>query len=155
MQKGLYNTAMKKYNLTILFILILITISVSSYFFYLDILYKDKLVQKNVESLYELSRTASKPIVAYANTTELDAKSAEYNEIIRELNLDAIAKTESEMLNIKGAIHNNYSYILLKKLLNIIKNDEVNLISACIGKECTEDTYGYLIKIRPYSLKLK
>jgi len=146
---------MKKYNVVILFILILITISVSSYFLYLDIIYKDKLVKKDVESLYDLKRTASKPIVLYAKGAELEKKTAEYNDIIRELNLDAIAQVEKETLIIRGVIHNSYSYILLKKLLNLIKNDNVTLLSTCIGKECTDDNYGFIIKIKPYSLKLK
>jgi len=146
---------MKKYNVVILFILILITISVSSYFLYLDIIYKDKLVKKDVESLYDLKRTASKPIVLYAKGAELEKKSAEYNDIIRELNLDAITQVEKETLIIRGVIHNSYSYILLKKLLNLIKNDNVTLLSTCIGKECTDDNYGFIIKIKPYSLKLK
>jgi hypothetical protein len=146
---------MKQYNLVILFILILITISVSSYFFYLDIIYKDKLVKKDVELLYDLKRIAGKPIVTYANAAELEEKVFNYNEIIQELNIDAIAELEKDSIVIRGEIHNNYSYILIKRLLNIIKNDEVNLISACVGKECADNDYGFLIKIKPYLLKLK
>ncbi len=146
---------MKKYNIVLLFILILITISISTYFFYLDIIYEDKLVKKDVESLYELKRAAGKPIVVYANKDELEQKAYTYNQIIVELNLDAAAAVSSNIITIRGAIHNSYSYILLKRLLNIIKNDEVNLISTCIGKECTQEDYGFLIKIRPYTLKLK
>ena len=146
---------MKQYNLIILFILILITISVSSYFFYLDIIYKDKLVKKDVKSLYDLKRIAGKPIVQYANPTELEEKVFEYNQIILELNIDAIAEIQSNIIVIRGAIHNSFSYILLKRLLDIVKNDEVNLNTTCIGKECTEDNFGFLIKIRPYLLKLK
>jgi len=145
---------MRKYNFTILFILILITISVSTYFFYLDIIYRDKLVKKDVEALYQLKRIASKPIVQYSSTPELLQIETEYNEIILELNLDAIATNDGGHIVLTGVIHNSYSYILLKKLLNIVKNDNVNLISVCIGKECTEDIYGFLIKIKPYSLKL-
>jgi len=145
---------MKKYNLVILFVLILITISVSTYFVYLDVIYRDKLVKKDVESLYKLKRVASKPIVQYANAKELQGKSDEYNEIIQELNLDAIARSDKTTIVIMGVIHNSYAYTLLKRLLNIIKNDNVNLINACIGKECTKDNYGFLIKIKPYSLKL-
>ena len=146
---------MKKYNIVLLFILILITISISTYFFYLDIIYEDKLIKKDVESLYELKRAAGKPIVVYANKDELEQKAYTYNQIIVELNLDAAAAVSSNIITIRGAIHNSYSYILLKRLLNIIKNDEVNLISTCIGKECTQEDYGFLIKIRPYTLKLK
>ena len=145
---------MKKYNFVILFILILITISVSTYFFYLDIIYRDKLVKKDVESLYKLKRVASKPIVQYLSPLEVKSKNDEYNEIIQELNLDAVATHDKSIITIMGVIHNSYAYILLKKLLNIIKNDNVNLINACIGKECTKDNYGFLIKIKPYSLKL-
>ena len=146
---------MKKYNLIFLFILILITISVSSYFFYLDIIYEDKLVKTDVKELYDLKRSAGRPIAVFANNEELEAKSYEYNQIIIELNIDAIAIVDRKIIIINGEIHNGFSYILLKRLLDIIKNDEVNLISTCIGKECTDNNYGFLIKIRPYTLKLK
>jgi len=144
---------MKKYNYVIVFILILITISLSTYFFYLDIIYQDKIVKKDVESLYELKRTAGRPIVTYANPDELEKRLFQYNQIIIELNLDASAKTEKKTIIIRGAIHNSFSYVLLKRLLDIIKNDEVNLISTCIGQECTDDNYRFFIKInyRNYS----
>lgn len=146
---------MRKYNLVLLFILILITISVSSYFFYLDIMYEDKLVKKDVESLYKLKRAAGRPIAVFATKKELATKVDLYNQIIVELNIDAIAKVQSNIIIIEGEIHNGFSYVLLKRLLNIIKNDEVNVISACIGKQCSAADYGFLLKIRPYTLKLK
>ena len=146
---------MKRYNLAILFVLILLTISVSSYFFYLDIIYKDKLTKNDVELLYDLKRVAGKPIVEYANAQELDKKAYDYNQIIQELNLDAIAEVKKETITIRGEIHNTLSYVLLKKLFDIIKNDEVNLLKTCVGKECTDNNYGFLIEIRPYMLKLK
>lgn len=148
---------MKKYNFTILvtlFILILITISISSYFFYLDIIYKDKLVKKDVASLSELKGMASKPIIINASAQELEKKMFEYNDVIRELNLDAIAEINKNNITIRGAIGDGYSYILFKKILNLVKNDEVKLISICVGKECTDDEYGFLIQFRPYLLKL-
>lgn len=146
---------MKQYNLAILFILILLTISVSSYFFYLDIIYKDKLVKQDVESLYDLKRIAGKPIVVYANEQEIEEKVFDYNQVIQELNIDAVAQAQKDTIIIRGAIHNSFSYILLKRLLNIIKNDEVNLVTTCIGRECTDNDYGFSIEIRPYLLKLK
>ena len=149
---------MKKYNFTILiilFIIILITISVSSYFFYLDIIYKDKLVKRDVESIYALKRQAVKPFVRFANKHELDNKALEYNDIIRELNLDAIAEVKENKLTVTGAIGDGYSYTMLKKLLNLIKNDEVKVLNICIGNECTKDDYGFLIEVKPYSLKVK
>ncbi|QOY51290.1 hypothetical protein [Candidatus Sulfurimonas baltica] len=112
-------------------------------------------MKKDVESLYDLTRIAGKPIVAYANATEIEEKVFKYNEIIQELNIDAIAEADSSFMVVRGEIHNSYSYILLKRLLNIIKNDEVNLMTACVGKECTDNDYGFLIKFRPYLLKLK
>jgi hypothetical protein len=146
---------MKQYNLAVVFILILLTISVSSYFFYLDIIYKDKLVKGDVESLYDLKRIAGKPIVVFANEQEIEEKAYDYNQIIQELNLDAIAEVQKNSITIRGEIHNTFSYVLLKRLLNIIKNDEVNLISTCIGMDCTDNNYGFLIEIKPYLLKLK
>ncbi len=138
-----------------MFILVLLTISVSSYFFYLDIIYEDKIVKEDVESLYKLKKAAGRPVIEYAHSKDVEQKVHNYNEIIVELNIDAIASSDKKTITIKGVIHNSYSYILLKRLLNIIKNDEVNLISTCIGKECTEDQYGFLIEFRPYLLKLK
>jgi hypothetical protein len=146
---------MKQYNFAILFVLILLSISVSSYFFYLDIIYKDKLVKSDVESLYDLKRLAGKPIVMFANEHEVDEKTFDYNQIIQELNIDAIAESNKQSIIIRGEIHNTFSYILLKRLLDIIKNDEVNLIRSCIGVECTDNDYGFLIEIKPYLLKLK
>lgn len=146
---------MRKYNIAIVFILILLTISISTYFFYLDIIYKNKFVKHNVQELSNLKNIATMPILKYANKQELEKKTLEYNQIIQELNLNAIAQAQKNDLVIKGTIHNSLSYVLLKRLLNIIKNDEVNLISTCIGKECTKDDYGFLIKFRPYLLKIK
>ena len=146
---------MKKYNIATVFILILLTISVSTYFFYLDIIYKDKFVQNDLYELANLKRVASKSIFQYANKEEVEKKVSEYNQIIQELNLDAIAQSQKNEVVIKGAINDSLSYTLLKRLLNIIKNDEVKLISTCIGKECTEDNYGFLVRFRPYLLKIK
>lgn len=146
---------MRKYNIAVVFILILLTISISTYFFYLDIIYKNKFVKHNVQELSNLKNIATMPILKYANKQELEKKTLEYNQIIQELNLNAIAQAQKNDLVIKGTIHNSLSYVLLKRLLNIIKNDEVNLISTCIGKECTKDDYGFLIKFRPYLLKIK
>jgi len=146
---------MKKYNLILMFIVVLLTISVSSYFFYLDIIYKDKLVKENVEELYTLKKTAGRPVIEYASKKEVEQKNFDYNQIIKELNLDAVSVADKKIITITGVIHNNYSYMLLKRLLNIIKNDEVNMVSSCIGKDCTKDNYGFIIKIRPYLLKLK
>lgn len=146
---------MKKYNLVLLFILILITISISSYFLYLDIMYKDKIVRKDVKELYDLKRSAGRPIAEYANANELESKVYEYNEIIIELNIDAMAEINKHYITIKGKIHNGFSYILLKRLLNVIKNDQVNMMNSCIGQDCIDSEYGFLINIRPYTLKLK
>lgn len=118
-------------------------------------MYKDKIVKKDVQSLYNLKREAGRPIAVYANAKELEDKTNLYNEIIIELNLDAIATVDKKVMIINGQIHNGFSYVLLKRLLGIIKNDEVNLISTCIGKECTDNDYGFLLKIRPYTIKLK
>ena len=118
-------------------------------------MYKDKLVKKDVQELYDLKRSAGRPIAVFAKPDELEAKAYEYNQIIIELNLDAVATSDKKLLTLNGQIHNGFSYVLLKRLLDIIKNDEVNIQSMCMGKECTDNDYGFLIKIRPYSLKLK
>lgn len=146
---------MKKYNIAIVFILILITISISTYFFYLDIIYKNKFTTNDVVELTKLNNIAKKPIVSYANKKELEEKASEYNQIIQEMNIDAIAKVENNLVVIQGVIHDNLSYLILKRILKIIKNDQVNLLSTCIGQGCTKEDYGFLIKFRPYLLKLK
>ncbi|MEA1918088.1 MAG: hypothetical protein U9N42_11260 [Campylobacterota bacterium] len=143
---------MKKYNLVALFILVLITISLSSYFYFLDIVYKDKVVKSDVQALYKLRENIKKPIVLYANTKVLKEKNEEYEEIIRDLNLDATSKVDDKSLKISGGLHNTYSYILMKKLLNIIKNDDVKVVNICIGSGCTHEPYGFSFVFRPYVL---
>ena len=146
---------MKQYNVAILFILILLTISVSSYFFYLDIIYKEKVVKNDIEVLHHLDNIAKKPIINYANEQELTQKSIHYQQLLDELNIEAHVQKESPFLLIEGVINDTISYLLLKQLLSIIKNDDVNIISTCVGKGCTSQNYGFLIKIRPYTLKLQ
>lgn len=146
---------MKKHNIIILFILIIIISSVFGYFFYLDKIYENKFITNNIVSIKELKKTANKPILKYANEEELNSKVREYNNIIVELNIDAIAQRDKNIIIIKGAINSSYAYVVLKRFLDLIKNDEVNLLSLCLGKGCTKDNYGFLIKIRPYTLKLK
>lgn len=146
---------MKKHNIIIFSILFLIIASVFGYFFYLDKIYENKFVTKNIVSIEELKKTANRPILDFADKEELASKVKEYNDIIIELNLNAIAQIDKNIIIIKGAINSNYSYVIIKRLLDLIKNDEVNLESLCLGKDCTKDKYGFLIKIRPYSLKLK
>lgn len=146
---------MKHYNTAIVFILILLTVSVSSYFYYLDIIYKDKLINVDIKSLNELKDVVKQPIIAYANEKELEAKAFEYNQIISELNINASAQTVNQHIIIKGNIDDSISYVLLKRLLNIIKNDSVNLVEACIGESCNDVEYGFVIKFQPYILKSK
>jgi len=89
---------MRKYNIAVVFILILLTISISTYFFYLDIIYKNKFVKHNVQELSNLKNIATMPILKYANKQELEKKTLEYNQIIQELNLNAIAQAQKMTL---------------------------------------------------------
>ncbi len=146
---------MKKYNLIVIFILILITIGVSSYFYFLDIVYKDKVVKSSVDTLNEFKSIASNEIIKFADDYDLGLKNDEYNEIISELNIEAYSQIDGKSLKVVGVLNTAFSYVLMKKLLNIIKNDDVKIENVCIGTQCSEESYSFVVKFRPYALNFK
>ena len=101
-----------------MFIVVLLTISVSSYFFYLDIIYKDKLVKEDVSSLYKLKKVAGRPVIEFANPQEVNKKNFDYNQIIKELNLDAMAITNKKIITINLILIN----IMNRSLQDFIKD---------------------------------
>ena len=148
----MYNIAMKKYSVVALFIVVLITIAVSSYFFFLDITHDNKLVKEEVDALQSLKSTINTPVAEYLTNNDLQAKSAEYRDILEELGIKGSCHTEKEVLIIEGVIEDSESYVLMKRLLAVVKNDNVTLLASCIGKGCVSSDYGYKIIIRPYRL---
>jgi len=143
---------MKKYSVVALFIVVLITIALSSYFFFLDITHDNKLVKEEVDALQSLKNTINTPVAEYLSNNDLQAKSAEYGDILEELGIKGTCHTEKEFLIIEGVIEDSESYVLMKRLLAVVKNDSVTLINSCIGKGCVPSDYGYKITIRPYKL---
>jgi len=147
-----YNIAMKKYSIVAMFIVVLITIAVSSYFFFLDITHDNKLVKEEVDALQELKSTINTPVAEYLTANDLQAKGSEYGDILEELGIKGSCRTEKEFILIEGVIEDSESYVLMKRLLAVVKNDSVTLIASCIGKGCVQADYGYKITIRPYKL---
>ncbi len=145
---------MKKYSLVSLFIVILITILVSTYFYFLDIVYEDKTVAAELQTLSELKKTVEQPIAVYAPDELLRKKNDQYDTLIQELDMDATVTIDKQELHIQGGIHDTYSYLLLKRLLDVVKNDDVDLVSSCIGQGCTADEFGFSITVHPYELKI-
>jgi len=145
---------MKKYSLVALFIVILMTILVSTYFYFLDIVYEDKTVAEEVKTFSALKTAVEQPVAVYAQDEVLRAKNDQYDSLIQELNMDAKVSIEKEKLIIQGGIHETYSYLLLKRLLDVVKHDDVELVSSCIGKGCTADEFGFSITIHPYVLNV-
>lgn len=145
---------MKKYSLVGLFVVVLIAILVATYFYFLDIVYENKTVAEEVKTFSALKTAVEQPVAVYAEGDVLRAKNDQYQAFIDELEMDAEVKIDHNKLTIQGGIHDTYSYLLLKRLLDIVKNDDVELISSCIGQGCTEDDFGFFITIHPYVLKL-
>ncbi len=143
---------MKKYSVIALFILVLITITISSYFYFLDIVHDNKVVKEEVGALQVLKNTINTPVAEYVEGKELQTKQESYAAILDELGINGRCRIEKELLVIEGVIDNGASYVLLKRLLAVIKNDEVTLVSSCVGKGCVPSAYGYKIMIRPYRL---
>ncbi|MDP2077879.1 MAG: hypothetical protein Q8J85_07495, partial [Sulfuricurvum sp.] len=137
-----------------LFVVILMTILVSTYFYFLDIVYEDKTVAEEVKTFSALKTAVEQPVAVYAEDQVLRAKNDQYNELIQELEMDAMVKIENQKLIIQGGIHETYSYLLLKRLLDVVKHDDVELVSSCIGKGCTADEYGFTITVHPYVLNI-
>lgn len=145
---------MKKYSIIALFILVLITISVSTYFFFLNIVHDNKVASEELKALQALKNAVHTPVAEYLNGADLNAKRESYATTLEELGIKGECRIEKEMLVIEGVIDDTTSYILLKRLLAVIKSDDVTLINSCIGKGCVQHAYGYKITIRPYRLNL-
>lgn len=154
LQSASCSFVMKKYSLVALFIVILMTILVSTYFYFLDIVYEDKTVAEEVKTFSALKTAVEQPVAVYAEDQTLRAKNDQYDAIIHELEMDAMVTIDKQKLIIQGGIHETYSYLLLKRLLDVVKNDDVELVSSCIGKGCTADEYGFNITIHPYVLNI-
>ena len=148
------NIAMKKYSLVGLFVVILITILVSTYFYFLNIVYEDKTVAEEVKTFGALKTAVEQPVAVYAHDEVVRAKNDQYDALIQELEMDANVKVDEKKLIIQGGIHDTYSYLLLKRLLDVVKNDDVELVSSCIGQGCTGDAFGFSITVHPYVLNI-
>ncbi len=143
---------MKKYSLVALFILVLITMLVMTYFFFLNIVFENKVANEELKSFQELKQKVKQPIILAIDPKELQSRQDSYTTILEELGIDGSCKSEKNTLIIEGTIQNSASYLLLKRLLGIIKNDEATLLKSCVGQGCTSSAYGYKIEIRPYKL---
>ncbi len=143
---------MKKYSVIALFILVLITISVFTYFFFLDIVYDNKVATEELRELRDLKSRVESPIARYADAKELQAAQGDYAALLQELGVQGGCRIEKENLLIEGVIDDNADYLLLKRLLGVIQNDRVSVQSSCIGKGCVQYSYGYKIVFRPYVL---
>lgn len=145
---------MKKYSIIALFILVLITISVSTYFFFLNIVHDNKVASEELKTLQALKNAVHTPVAEYLSGADLNAKRESYSTTLDELGIKGECRIEKGILVIEGVIEDTTSYILLKRLLAVIKSDDVTLVSSCIGKGCVAHPYGYKILIRPYKLNL-
>lgn len=145
---------MRKYSLVGLFVVILIAILVATYFYFLEIVYENKTVAEEVKTFSALKTAVEQPVAVYAEGDILRTKNDQYEELLQEFGLEAKVTINQQKLIIQGGIHDTYSYLLLKRLLDVVKNDDVKLVSSCIGQGCTGDEFGFSITIHPYELKI-
>lgn len=145
---------MRKYSLVGLFVVVLIAILVATYFYFLDIVYENKTVAEEVKTFSALKTAVEQPVAVYAEGDALRTKNDQYEALLLEFGLDATVTIDKQKLIIQGGIHDTYSYLLLKRLLDVVKNDDVELVSSCIGQGCTQDEFGFMITIHPYVLKI-
>lgn len=145
---------MKKYSLVSLLIAILVAILVATYFYFLNIVYEDKTVAEEVKTFSALKTAVEQPVAVYAEGDVLHTKNDQYQALLQEFGMEADIKIDQQKLIIQGGIHDTYSYLLLKRLLDVVKNDDVELVSSCIGQGCTGDDFGFSIIIHPYVLKI-
>jgi hypothetical protein len=145
---------MRKYSLVGLFVVILITILVATYFYFLEIVYENKTVAEEVKTFSALKTAVEQPVAVYAEADVLRTKNDQYDALLQELGMEAELSINQQKLTIQGGIHDTYSYLLLKRLLDVVKNDDVELVSSCIGQGCTGDEFGFSITIHPYVLKI-
>lgn len=146
---------MKKINLILFAIVVLAVVSVGSYLYFIDGVSKTKQLQKQIASLQKIKQDIQKPVVTQLNASQLHEKRAEYEDILQKLELEGSVSVADTTLVISGAIKDTYSYLMLKRVLHSIKNDTVTLQSSCMGVECNESRYGFLIKFEPFALRYR
>jgi hypothetical protein len=69
---------MKKYSLVGLFVVILVTILVATYFYFLDIVYENKTVAEEVKTFSALKTAVEQPVAVYAEGDVLRTKNDQY-----------------------------------------------------------------------------
>ncbi|MGM0623792.1 MAG: hypothetical protein ACQESH_07190 [Campylobacterota bacterium] len=146
---------MKKINLILFVIVLLGTVSVGSYLYFIDGVSKTKQLEKEIASLQKIKQDIQKPVVTKLNASQLHEKRAEYENILQKLELEGSVSVADTTLVISGTIKDTYSYLMLKRVLHSIKNDTVTLQSSCMGRQCNESRYGFLIKFEPFALRYR
>jgi Tfp pilus assembly protein PilN len=146
---------MKKFNLVLVLLTLLFFASVGGYIYFLEGLSQTKKLQSEIASLQRIKENIQKPVIQKADFNELSLKESEYKEILQKLGLNANISIEQTSIKISGAISDTYSYMMVKRMLAIVKNDSVTLENLCMGVGCNEYEYGFFVKFEPYVLKYR
>lgn len=146
---------MKKINIIIVLIFVITLFSVGSYIYFIDSLSKTKQIKQEIASLQQIKQNIQKPIIQKATPTQMAAKKAEYEAILEKVELIASVESNNGVLVIDGAITDTYSYMMLKRVLNIIKNDTLKVQNLCMGAGCNGYEYGFFVELEPFVLNYR
>ena len=146
---------MKKINIIFVLIFLLTIGAIGSYIYFIDSLSQTKQIKQEIVSLQHIKQNIQKPIIQKVTSTQMAAKKAEYEAILERVELIASVESNNGVLVIDGAITDTYSYMMLKRVLNIIKNDTLKVQKLCMGAGCNEYEYGFFVELEPFVLSYR
>ncbi len=144
---------MKKFNLLLIALLVLTILTVAGYIYFLQMDSANAKLKNEIRQLQQLKGDVQEAVVAPMGTKALLEKKSEYQELLQTYELKAKIGIKKNTLEIDGKIRSSQDYMMLKRLLAMIKSDQATLENVCIGQGCNEHQYGFVLRFSPFVLK--
>jgi hypothetical protein len=145
----------KKYNIALAIVVVIFMCVIAGYIYFIDQLYQNKIVQKEIAELNRVYTKVKKPIVMNLNEEQLDSEEKDLKILLKKFSLKAsVARIEPSFI-ISGGLSDTAEYVLLKKFLTVLDSGNYKIDNVCLGKSCNTNPYGFYIKITPYKVDLK
>lgn len=141
---------MKKYNIALTIVFTIFIAVIFGYIYFIDKIYQDKIVQKQIQALDVIYQKASKPIISDLSQEELAKEKENLDFILKKLSINATIQENKGLFIISGKIDNTGDYVLIKKFIDIVENTNYICNNICIGKNCTKDLFGFSLTIKPF-----
>jgi hypothetical protein len=145
----------KKYNIALGVVVTIFIFVIIGYIYFIDKMYQNRLVQKEIAELNRAYMNVKKPIVMDLNDQEMLSEEKDIKILIKKFGLSASVSKMSPSFMISGALADTAEYVLLKKFLTVIDSGNYKIDNICLGKECNTSPYGFYIKVTPYKVNFR